>query len=76
MSSTTYTGKIVTAEKIYDALNAAKTADKVQIVLKSGKVEEGSLVFNPLKGSVRIIDIILETSEDFSIQEIAELKFL
>ena len=76
MSTTTYNGKIVTPEKIYDALNAAKTADKIHIVLKSGKMAEGSLVFNPLKGSVRLIDIIEETSEDYNIKDIAELKFI
>ncbi|HPF13186.1 MAG: hypothetical protein H6830_00265 [Planctomycetes bacterium] len=66
----------MTSEKVYDALNSAKTADRVQIVLKSGKAIAGSLVFNPLKGSVRIIDIDQETSVDFGIDQIAELKFL
>ena len=74
--STTSQPKIVSPEKVYDALNAAKTADRVEITLKNGKQVRGSLVFNPLKGSVRIIDIDKELSEDYGIGEIAELKFL
>ncbi|MEZ6003363.1 MAG: hypothetical protein R3F17_06665 [Planctomycetota bacterium] len=69
-------GKFAAPEKVYDALNSAKTADRVTLTLHSGAAVTGSLVFNPLKGSVRIIDIDEELSEDFLISEIAELKFV
>lgn len=76
MTPPTVQSKITAPEKIYDALNAARTADCVNIRLKDGRPIQGSLVFNPFKGGVRVIDIEQETSIDFPIDHIAELRFI
>ncbi len=62
-------------EKIYDLLIAARTADKVTIHFKNGGSIAGALIFNPFKGTGRIINVETETSTDFDIQNIRDLKF-
>lgn len=62
-------------EKIYDLLIAARTADKVIIHLKNGSSIAGALIFNPFKGTGRIINVETETSTDFDIADIRDLKF-
>ena len=62
-------------EKIYDSLIAARTADKVTIYLKNGLTLAGALIFNPFKGTGRIINVETETSTDFEIANIRDLKF-
>lgn len=64
----------MTQEKIYDALQGARTADKVVVHFKNGRAATGALIFNPFKGSGRIIDVEKETSLDFAIEEIRELR--
>lgn len=64
----------MTQEKIYDALQGARTADKVTVYFKDGRAATGALIFNPFKGSGRVIDVDKETSIDFLIETIRELK--
>lgn len=61
-------------EKMYDALQGARTADKVTVYFKDGRAATGSLIFNPFKGSGRIIDIDREVSIDFAIESIRDLR--
>ena len=61
-------------EKIYDTLMGARTADKVTIHFKDGRAVHGALIFNPFKGTGRIINIDQELSVDFSIDDIRDLK--
>ncbi|MFT7676626.1 MAG: hypothetical protein ACI8QC_000598 [Planctomycetota bacterium] len=62
-------------EKIYDALTSARTADKVTMHFKNGTAVTGALIFNPFKGTGRIIDVETETSTDFALDSIRDLKF-
>ena len=64
----------MTQEKIYDALQGARTADKVTVHFKDGRAATGALIFNPFKGSGRVIDVDREMSIDFAIESIRELK--
>ena len=61
-------------EKIYDALQGARTADKVTVFFKDGRAATGALIFNPFKGSGRVIDVEKETSIDFAIENIRDLR--
>jgi len=61
-------------EKIYDALVSARTADKVTLFFRDGRAVSGALIFNPFKGSGRVIDIEKESSVDFEIDQIRDLR--
>lgn len=61
-------------EKIYDLLLNARTADKVVMHFKDGRVVHGALIFNPFKGTGRLINIDQELSVDFSVDDIRDLK--
>jgi hypothetical protein len=61
-------------EKIYDILLGARTADKGTISFKDGRVIQGALIFNPFKGTGRIINIDQELSVDFAVDDIRDLK--
>ena len=74
MSTTTNT-KTLVPEKIYDMLLNARTADKVTVYFKDGRVIAGALIFNPFKGTGRLIDIEKESSIDFAIEQIRDLRF-
>ena len=72
--STTSKKREMIPEKIYDTLLGARTADKVTIHFKDGRAVHGALIFNPFKGTGRIINIDQELSVDFSIEDIRDLK--
>ena len=74
MSTTTST-KTLIPEKIYDMLLNARTADKVTVHFKDGRVIAGALIFNPFKGTGRLINIEQEQSVDFSVDDIREHGF-
>jgi hypothetical protein len=61
-------------ERIYDLLLNARTADKVTMHFKDGRVVHGALIFNPFKGTGRLINIDQELSVDFSVDDIRDLK--
>ena len=56
-------------EKIYDLLLGSRTADKVTMHFKDGRAVAGALIFNPFKGTGRIINIDQELSIDFAVDE-------
>jgi hypothetical protein len=72
--TTTKKPRQMVPEKIYDALLGARTADKIQMNFKDGRVVQGALIFNPFKGTGRIINIDQELSVDFSVDDIRDLK--
>ena len=74
MSTTTNT-KTLVPEKIYDMLLNARTADKVTVHFKDGRVIAGALIFNPFKGTGRLIDIEKDSSIDFAIEDVRDLRF-
>ena len=61
--------------KIYDMLLNARTADKVTVHFKDGRVVHGALIFNPFKGTGRLINIDQEISVDFAVDDIRDLTF-
>ena len=73
--STTAQSKTLVPEKIYDMLLNSKTADKVTVHFKDGRSSTGALIFNPFKGTGRLIDIEKETSIDFAIENVRNLRF-
>jgi hypothetical protein len=62
-------------EKIYDMLLGVRTADKVTLHFKDGRVVHGALIFNPFKGTGRLINIDQEISIDFTVNDIRDIRF-
>jgi hypothetical protein len=62
------------SQRIYDLLLGARTADKVTLYFKDGRVLHGALIFNQFKGTGRLINIDQEVSVDFSVDELRDLK--
>ena len=75
MSTTSKKNRELIPERIYDMLLTARTADKVTMHFKDGRIVAGALIFNPFKGTGRVINIDQEVSVDFAIDEIRDLKF-
>jgi hypothetical protein len=73
---TTKKSRQLVPEKIYDQLLGARTADKLTLYFKDGRQAAGALIFNPFKGTGRVINVDAETSIDFAIDEIRDLKFV
>ena len=63
------------SQRLYDLLLGARTADKVTLYFRDGRVLNGSLIFNPSKGTGRLINIDQEMSLDFSVDKLREVKF-
>ena len=72
--STTSKKREMIPEKIYDTLLGSRTADKVTIHFKDGRAVHVALIFNPFKGTGRIINIDQELSVDFAVDDIRDLK--
>ena len=62
------------SQRIYDLLLGARTADKVTLYFKDGRVLHGALIFNQFKGTGRLINIDQELSVDFSVDELRDFK--
>ena len=75
MTTTSKKNREMLPGKIYDSLHSARTADKVTLHFKDGRVVHGALIFNPFKGTGRVINIDQEVSIDFAIGDIRDLKF-
>jgi hypothetical protein len=67
--------RITDSQRMYDLLLGARTADKVTLYFKDGRVMNGALIFNQFKGTGRLINIDHEVSLDFSIDDLRDLKF-
>jgi hypothetical protein len=74
MSTTSKKNREMVPERIYDLLLSAKTADKVTLHFKDGRIVHGALIFNPFKGTGRLINIEQEISVDFAVDDIRDLK--
>ena len=74
MSTTTMKSRTSDSQRIYDLLLGARTADKVTLYFKDGRVLHGALIFNQFKGTGRLINIDQELSVDFSVDELRDLK--
>lgn len=62
------------SQRIYDLLLGARTADKVTVYFKDGRIVHGALIFNQFKGTGRLINIDQEISVDFTIEDVRDLK--
>jgi hypothetical protein len=65
----------IDSQRLYDLLLTARSAVKVTLYFKDGRVLHGALIFNPLKGSGRIINVDRETSIDFRLEQLREVRF-
>ena len=75
MSTSTKKGRSIDPERIYDLLLGARTADVCTLHFKDGRVLRGALVFNQFKGTGRLINVDEETSTDFAVDELRDLRF-
>ncbi len=75
MSTASKKNRELVPERIYDMLLSSHTADKVTLHFKDGRIVHGALIFNPFKGTGRVINIDQEVSVDFAIDDIRDLKF-
>jgi hypothetical protein len=62
------------SQRIYDLLLGSRTADKVTLYFKDGRVLNGALIFNQFKGTGRLINIDQELSVDFSVDDLRDIK--
>jgi hypothetical protein len=62
------------SQRLYDLLLGARTADKVTLYFKDGRVLNGALIFNHFKGTGRLINIDQELSVDFGVEDLRDLK--
>ena len=74
MATTSKKPRQLGAEKIYDLLLGARTADMMTIQFKDGRSIIGAVIFNPFKGTGRIINIEQELSVDFGVDDVRDLK--
>ena len=58
------------SQRLYDQLLGARTADKVTLYFKDGRVLNGALIFNQFKGTGRLINIDQELSVDFGVDDL------
>ncbi len=72
--STTKRSRAMSAQKIYDMLLGVRTADKVTLYFKDGRILSGALIFNQFKGTGRLINIDEELSVDFGVDDLRDLK--
>jgi hypothetical protein len=66
--------RTIDSQRIYDLLLGARTADKVILYFKDGRVMNGALIFNQFKGTGRLINIDQELSVDFQVDDLRDLK--
>ena len=63
------------SQRLYDLLLGARTADKVTLYFRDGRILHGALIFNPFKGTGRLINIDQEMSMDFAVDQLREVRF-
>jgi hypothetical protein len=62
------------SQRLYDLLLGARTADKATLYFKDGRIMHGALIFNPFKGTGRLINIDQEISLDFAVDDLRDLN--
>ncbi len=67
--------RVLDIERLYDLLLGARAAEQVTLCFKDGRVLKGALVFNQFKGTGRQINVDTEVSQDFSVEELRDLRF-
>lgn len=66
--------RTLNTEALYDLLMTAQTADKVTLLFSDGRILTGALLFNHFKGTGRLINVEEESSLDFAIGELRDVK--
>jgi len=61
-------------ERIYNLLMKARTANEVTLHFENNRVVTGALIFNEFKGTGRIINVDLEISVDFSVEDLRDVR--
>jgi len=64
-----------TVEQVFDLLMNARQTNWVTLHFRDGEVVSGAIIFNEYKGTGRIINVEKEFSRDFTVAEIADVKF-
>lgn len=62
-------------EESFELLLQARSADHVQLYLRDGRVIEGAILFNDIKGTGRIINVVKEISVDFKTLDVRDIRF-
>ncbi len=62
-------------EQVFDLLMNARQTNWVTLHFHDGKVVSGAIIFNEYKGTGRIINVEKEYSQDFTVADIADVKF-
>lgn len=63
------------AEQAYELLVSARTADHVELFLRDGRMIDGAILFNDMKGTGRIINVTKEISVDFRAEQVRDIRF-
>jgi len=61
-------------ESLLQSLKKAARSDIVSLDFKNGKTIEGAVLFNEIKKSGKIINIVEEISVDFEIDDISRVR--
>ncbi|MFN0204681.1 MAG: hypothetical protein ACKVS6_00015 [Planctomycetota bacterium] len=62
-------------EESFELLIQARQADQIQLFLRDARVIEGAILFNDIKGTGRIINVLKEISVDFRATEVRDIRF-
>ena len=62
------------AERLLKSLKKAARSDIVSLTFKDGKTIEGAVLFNEVKKSGKIINIVEEISVDFEMEEVSRVR--
>ena len=65
----------LTPEQAYELLATARTADHVELYLRDGRMIDGAILFNDIKGTGRIINVTKEISVDFRADNVRDIRF-
>ena len=74
-TSTAKRGRTLTPEKIFDLLVSARSADRVSLYFRDGRIVSGAVIFNEFKGTGRIINVEEEVSVDFRVDDLRDVRF-
>lgn len=62
------------AERLLKSLKKAARSDIVSLTFKDGKTIEGAVLFNEVKKSGKIINIVEEISVDFELEDVSRVR--
>lgn len=61
-------------DTLLQSLKKAARSDIVSLTFKNGKTIEGAILFNEIKKSGKIINIVEEISVDFDIDDVSRVR--